>query len=122
MPDDRSDGVREFDRRDDLRADGRVPLHRLELARRQAARLVENVFRHRHLARVMEKRRRLETAQRVLVGDAELARERQGAVLHAPDMTRRHVVPRIDGGRQGVDRRDEHIQLRQVQGGAKASR
>ena len=122
MPDDRGDGIGKLDRRQDLRADGRVALHGLELAGGQPAGLVENVLRDGYLARVVQERRGLEAAQRILVGDAELARQRQRAVLHPPHVPRRDVVTRVDGGRQRVHGRDEHVQLRDVQRGIGSSR
>ena len=47
--------------------------------------------------------------------DAELARERQGALLHAPDVIVRHLVLGVDRGRERFDRRQQQaIERRHV--------
>ena len=68
-------GYGKVDRGEDLGADRRVQLHLLELGRRQLARLVEDVLGHGDLAGVVQQRAGLDGLQRLLVGDAELARQ-----------------------------------------------
>ena len=56
MPDDRHDGIRKIDRREDLRANRRVELHLLVFGRRELAGLVEDVLGNRDLAGVVQQR------------------------------------------------------------------
>ena len=65
-PHDRHDGIRKIDKRQNVGADIDMALHLLEFGLGQLARLVQDVFGHRELARVVQQRRRFDALQRRL--------------------------------------------------------
>ncbi len=102
---DRHDGVGEVDRRQDVGADVDVQLHLLELGRRQLARLVEDVLRHRQFSGVVQQRGGVDGLEGVGVVDAEGAGETDGEALDAADVIVGDAVLGLDGGGQGFDGR-----------------
>ena len=114
-PHDRHHRIRELDERQDVGADVHVQLHLVELGRRQLARLVEDVLRHRELPGVVQQRGRLDRLQRRLVDDVQRAREADRIRLHAAHVAVRHVVFRVDGHRERFNRGQvQAIHLRDV--------
>ena len=113
--DDRHDGIREIDERQNVGADVDVALHLLELGLGQFAGLVENVLGHRELPRVVQQRRRFDALQRRFVRHAERAREPERIRLHASHVAVRHVVFGVDRHGQRFDRRQiQAIEMRQM--------
>ena len=108
MPHDRDHGIGKVDRGENLRADRRVQLHLLEFGGRQLARLVEDVLGHRDLPGVVQQRSGFDRFERLLVGDADFARQSHRGGLHASDVAVRHLVLGIDRGRQRLDGREIH--------------
>ena len=108
MAHDGDDGIGEADRRQNVGADIGMPLHRLELDRRQCARLVQNVLRYRELPDVVQQRRSLERTQLPGIADPERVRQLHRELLHAPDVPVRHLVLGIDCLRERLDCRQVH--------------
>ena len=109
MPDDRHDGIREFDHRQDVGADRRMTLHHLELGRRELSRFVQDVLGHRQLADVVQQRRGSDRLQLHIVRDAERVSEAEGIVLDPPDVIARDLILRVDGMRKRFDGREVDV-------------
>jgi hypothetical protein len=100
----RCDGVRKGDSRDDIRTDLRMCLYLLELFGGQRSRLREDVLRHSELADVVQQRRR--THRLGLAGrHAELSSHCRRVKLHAADMVLGRSVLCVDRARERFDRR-----------------
>jgi hypothetical protein len=104
MPNDRHDRVREFHALQNLRADGRVHLHALELGRGQPSRLVQDVVGDGELAHVVEQGPGLEGLY-LVAREAEDAAHAGGVNLHAADVVVRRLVFGVNGGGERLDRR-----------------
>jgi hypothetical protein len=66
------------------------------------------VFGDADLSNVVKERRGFERFQRVGVFDAKGPRERHAMGLDASDVAVRDLIFRVDGGREGFDRRAIH--------------
>ena len=115
---DRHDRIRKVDERQNVGADIDVPLHLLELGRRQFAGLVEDVLGYRQLARVVQKGRGLDAFQRRLVVDAERTRQPERVGLYAAHVVVRHVVFGVDCHGERLDRgKIQAIEMREMRAG-----
>lgn len=115
VADNRRDGVREINLREDARADGRVQLHALVFGRGQLAGLVQDELWNRELPHVVKKRSRLDRLHQRLVGDAQPFGKGHGVGLHPADVAVGDLILRVDGHRQRLDGRQvEPVQLPEV--------
>jgi hypothetical protein len=91
------DRIREVDLFENLRADGRVNLHPLELGRGEFARLVQDVIGHGQLAHVVQQRARLQGFD---LGrrQAEDAAQARCVNLHAADVAVGRLILRVNRG------------------------
>ena len=106
--DDRHHRKGELDRGQDIRADRDVPLHHLELGRRELPRLVENVLGNADLSDIVQERGRLERLERGLIVGLEISSEREAVALYAADVAVRHLILGIDRRRERFNRRLVH--------------
>ena len=101
-PDDRSDRIGEGDSIENIGADDGMNLHLLELFRRQAPGLVNDVIGHSQFANIVEKGGgsqgiRFVLAQREFLGDF------RGVSSHAMQMLMSRVILGVNGERQAFD-------------------
>ena len=106
---DRHDRVGKLDGREDVRAHVHVQLHRLELGGRELPGLVEDVFRHRQLAGVVQQRRGFDGLHLLHRRHAHRLGQGHRVGLHAADVAARDAVLGIDGARERLDGR--HVEL-----------
>ena len=101
---DRHDRIRELDEREDVGADVDVQLHLVELGGRQLSRLVEDVLRHRELPGIVQQGG-ASIAFNVGSSSTPSARASADRVrLHSTHVAVRHVVFRVDGHRERLNR------------------
>ena len=103
------------DHRQDVGADGRMPLHDVVLGGRQPPGLVQNVLGNRQFPHVVQERGGFDGLNLAFVLDAQRARKVDRAVLHAPRVIVRDFIFGIDGVRERFDGSDiDAIDLGQV--------
>ena len=108
MADDRLNRIRKVDRRENLSANAGVLLHFRKFCRCELPGLIENVFRDRQFAQIVEQGRRFHRTQIALLFDAELGSKPHRLPLYTANMAVCHLVFGVDDMRECLDRREVH--------------